>query len=162
DVENQATSLFREGRELATRSGDTHVLGEVLNGFASIRWYAGAFTEALDPLLESIRLADDTDDVGLRVVVRYGLGVPYLPAGKLRECLTLAEQGLGLARDPKLGADRLGFSPSLGLSYMHGAALILVGHPREGGKELGRVIELAHRSQQLIPVSTAHAHHVSW
>ena len=115
DVENQATSLFREGRELATRSGDTHVLSQVLNGFASIRWYAGAVTEALDPLLEAVRLADETDDVGLRVVVRYGLGVTYWAAGKLRECLAVAEQGLGLAReDPKLGADRLGFSPNAG------------------------------------------------
>jgi class 3 adenylate cyclase/tetratricopeptide (TPR) repeat protein len=162
DVENQATSLFREGRELATRSGDTHVLSQVLNGFASIRWYAGAVTEALDPLLEAVRLADETDDVGLRVVVRYGLGVAYWAAGKLRECLAVAEQGLGLAReDPKLGADRLGFSPSLGLSYMHGGALILVGHPREGGKELDRVIELAHASQQLVPLSTSHSQHVS-
>jgi tetratricopeptide (TPR) repeat protein len=96
------------------------------------------------------------------VVVRYGLGVAYWAAGKLRECLAVAEQGLGLAReDPKLGADRLGFSPSLGLSYMHGGALILVGHPREGGKELDRVIELAHTSQQLVPLSTSHSQHVS-
>ncbi len=37
DVEDQATSLFREGRELATRSGDPHVLSQVLNGFGLLR-----------------------------------------------------------------------------------------------------------------------------
>ena len=41
DPEDQATSLFREGRELATRSGDPHVLSQVLNGFGyapAVRW----------------------------------------------------------------------------------------------------------------------------
>jgi hypothetical protein len=33
----------------------------------------GGVTEALDPLLESIRHADETEDIGLRVAVRYGL-----------------------------------------------------------------------------------------
>ena len=150
DLEDQATSLFREGRELATRSGDPHVLSQVLNGFGYLRLFAGAVAEALDPLLESIRRADETEDIGLRVAVRYGLSSAYLSAGRLRECLAAAEQGLGLARgDLDLGADRLGFSPSLGLSCWHGVALSLTGHPREGATELDRVIELARTSQQL-------------
>src|SRR5262249_10489316 len=33
DPEDQATALFREGRELAARSGDPQVLSLVLNGF---------------------------------------------------------------------------------------------------------------------------------
>ena len=49
DPEDQASSLFREGRELAIRSGDPHVLSQVLNGFGSLRLFAGALTEALDP-----------------------------------------------------------------------------------------------------------------
>jgi hypothetical protein len=148
DLEDQATSLFREGKELAIRSGDPHVLSQVQNSFGVLRLFAGAVTEALDPLLESIRRADETEDLGLRVVVRHGLCVAYWYAGRLRECLAVAEQGLGLARrDLDLGADRLGFSPSLGLSFMHGGALSLTGHPREGATELDRVIELARASQ---------------
>ncbi len=73
DPEDEATSLFREGRELATRSGDPHVLSQVLNGFGQLRLFAGAVAEALDPLLESVRRADETEDIGLRVAVRYGL-----------------------------------------------------------------------------------------
>src|SRR5213593_1803551 len=42
DPEDQATSLFREGRELAARSGDPHVLSQVLNGFGVLRLFAGA------------------------------------------------------------------------------------------------------------------------
>jgi hypothetical protein len=61
DVEDQAPSLFREGKELATRSGDPHVLSQVLNGFGSLRLFAGAVAEALDPLLEAIRRADQTE-----------------------------------------------------------------------------------------------------
>jgi adenylate cyclase len=115
DLEDQATSLFREGRELATRSGDPHVLSQVLNGFGLLRLYAGAVADALDPLLESIRRADETDDIGLKVAVRYGPSQAYFFAGRLRECLAVAEQGLELARgDLDLGADRVGFSPNAG------------------------------------------------
>ena len=161
DPEDQATSLFREGRELATRSGDPHVLSQVLNGFGYLRLFAGAVAEALDPLLESIRRADETEDIGLRVAVRYGLSIAYLHAGRLRECLAVAEQGLGLAQgDLDLGADRIGFSPSLGLSFWHGVALSLTGRPREGAAELDRVIELARTSQQLMPLCVSHAFHV--
>src|SRR5436309_14633047 len=57
DPEDQATSLLREARDLATRGGDPHVLSQILNGFGSLRLFAGAVTDALDPLVESIRRA---------------------------------------------------------------------------------------------------------
>jgi len=161
DLEDQATSLFGEGRELATRSGDPHVLSQVLNGFGSIRLFEGGVTEALGPLLEAVRRADETEDIGLRVAVRYGLSIAYFYAAQLRECLAVAEQGLGLARgDIDLGADRIGLSPSLGLSFWHGGALSLMGRARDGVAELDRVIELARTSQQLTPLSASHGVHV--
>jgi hypothetical protein len=132
-----------------------------LNGFGYLRLYAGAVTEALDLLLEAIRRADETEDIGLRVAVRFGLASVYLWAGRLRECLATTEEGLRLAQgDLDLGADRLGFSPSLGLSYSHGVAVSLTGHPGDGAAELDRVIELARTSQQLTPLSVSHSHHV--
>jgi tetratricopeptide (TPR) repeat protein len=159
DPEDQAASLFREGRELATRSGDPHVLSQVLNGFGSIRLYAGAVAEALEPLVDSVRRADETGDTGLRVAVRYGLSNAQWLAGQLRESLAVAEQGLQLARgDLALGADRIGFSPSLGLSCWHGLALSLMGSPCDGAAELDRVIELARTSQQLHPLWVSHAY----
>jgi adenylate cyclase len=161
DLEDQAASLFREGRELATRSGDPHVTSQVLNGFGILRLYTGAVAEALDPLLESVRRADETGDIGLRVAVRYALSLAYYISGRLRECLAVAEQGLGLARgDLELGADRIGVSPSLGLSCWRGVALSLSGRPREGGAELDRVIELARTSQQLLLIYVSHSYHV--
>ncbi len=161
DPEDQATSLFREGKELATRSGDRHVLSQVLNGFGHLRLLAGAVTEALDPLLEAVRRADETEDVSLRVAVRYGPSNAYWWAGRLRECVTLTEQGLGLARgNLNFGADLMGFSPSLGLSVLHGSALIQTGYPREGAVELDRVIELSRKSQQLTPLYISHIFHV--
>jgi len=161
DVEDQSSTLFREGRELATRSGDPHVLSQLLNGFGLLRLFAGAISEALDPLLEAIRRADETEDIGLRVTVRYGLSAAYLWAGRFRDFLPVAEQGLGLARgDLDLGADQLGFSPSLGLSFMHGGALSLTGYPCAGGTELDQVIELARPSQQLTPLSASYVWHV--
>src|SRR5262249_61878552 len=124
----------------ATLSGDPHVLSQVLNGFGQLRVLAGAVAEALDPLLESMRRADETEDIGLRVAVRYGLPNAYLWAGRLRECLSVTEEGLGLARgDLNLGADRIGLSPSLGLSCWHGIGLTMTGRPRDGAAELDRV-----------------------
>ena len=111
--------------------------------------------------LEAVRRAEETEAIGLRVGVRFGLSNAYLHAGRVRECLAVAEQGLGLARgELDLGADRHGFSPSLGLSFWRGAALSLTGRPREGGAELDRVIELARMSQQLTPLSVSHTFHV--
>src|SRR5262249_55687022 len=123
--------------------------------------FAGAVGEALDPFLEATQRADETGDIGLRVAVRYGLSVHHQVAGRLSECLALAEQGLGLVRgNLALGADRIGFSPSLGFSFLKGIALSLAGRLREGAAELDRVIELARASQLLYPLWVSHAWHV--
>src|SRR5262249_33767987 len=161
DVEDQATALFREGRELAERSGDPHVLSQVLHGFGTIRLFAGALEEALELVLEATRRADETQDTDLKVSVRFGLCAAYYNTGRLRDGLAEAEEGLRLAQgNLGLGVDRLGISPSFGLSALRGVALGLMGHPREGGYELDRVIELARTSQQLFPVLTSHYLHV--
>jgi tetratricopeptide (TPR) repeat protein len=162
DPDDQANSLVRDGKELATRSGDPHVLSQVLNGFGVLRLFAGTVEEALDPLLEAIQRADETEDIGLRVAVRDGPCLAYFYAGRLRECLATAEEALRLAQgDLDLGADRIGFSPSLGLSCLHGSALSLTGLPRDGAAEFDRVIERARTSQHLMPLFRSHAHHVN-
>jgi tetratricopeptide (TPR) repeat protein len=161
DVEEEASSLFQEAKELAIRSGDGCVISLVLNGFGQLSALAGAVAQSLDPLLESARRADETEDIGLRVAVRFGLSNAHWLAGQLRECLAVTEQGLQLARgNLDLGADRIGFSPNLGLLCIRGIALSMTGHPREGGAELDRVIESARTRHQLHPFWFAHALHV--
>jgi tetratricopeptide (TPR) repeat protein len=121
----------------------------------------GTVAEALESLLEATRRADETDDNGLRAVVRFGLTAAYFQTGQLREFLAALEEGLRLAEgDLALGADRIGFSPSLGLSAFHGVGLSLTGRPRDGGATLDRVIERAGTSQQLMPLYVAHSFHV--
>jgi hypothetical protein len=165
DLEDESTTLFQEAREHATRSGDPSVLSEVLNGFGYLRLYTGAVTEALNPLHEAIRYADETQDIGLRVAVRYGVSVAYYAAGRLRECLAVTEEGLGLAHgDLDLGADRMGWSPSLGFACWRSLVLIWTGHPREGATALDRVIECARTlstSQQLTALCVSHATYVN-
>jgi adenylate cyclase len=161
DPEDQATSLFREGKDLAARSGDLHVLSEVLTGFGELRLRAGALEETLDLLLESTRRADETQDRASRVAVRYILCVAHFWAGRLRECLATAEEGLHLASgDLELGAERVGFSPSISLLMWRGIIFILTGHLREGAAELGRAVELARPSQQLFLLMNIHTFHV--
>jgi class 3 adenylate cyclase/tetratricopeptide (TPR) repeat protein len=161
DVDDQATLLFREGRELAERGGDRRVLSEVLLGFGTVRLFAGALEEAQDPLLESIRYADETDDIGLRVAVRYSPSGGHFWEGRLCECLAAVTEGQELAQgDLSLGADRIGSSPSLGFSALKGGVLSLTGRLREGAAELDRVIELAQKVPQLQWLLFAHGFHV--
>jgi adenylate cyclase len=163
DVEDQGASLSREARELATRSGDPHVLSQVLFSVAYLHLYTvGTVAEALDLMVEATRRADETDDTGLRVLVRWGLVNAYFQTGQMGELNTNVEEGLRLAQgDLHLGADRIGFSPSLGLSSFRGLMLSLMGRLREGATELDRVIEVARASQQLMVLYTSHAFHVS-
>jgi adenylate cyclase len=161
DPEDDATLLFREGRELAIRSGNPRVLSQVLTGFGLVRCLSGAVNEALDPLLESVRRADKTGDIGLQVAVRYCLCVAHWAAGRLRECLAVAEESLRFTQEDRdLGADQLGVSPSLGFSFFHGVVLSQMGRPRDSAVELDRVIELARASQQFGPVYISHGFHV--
>ncbi len=161
DLEDQAPSLFREGKELATRSGDPHVLSQVVNSFGVLRLFAGAFQEAQDTFLEAVRRADETKDIGLRVAVRYGPCYVHFWGGRLRECFATTEEGLRLAQgDLDVGADRVGVSPGLLLVCWQGSAMSLMGHPREGKAALDRVIELARTSRQLLPLLNSHTHHV--
>jgi tetratricopeptide (TPR) repeat protein len=111
--------------------------------------------------LEATRRADETEDIGLRTAVRHVLTSARWNAGQFRECLAAAEQGLGLAQgDLALGANLLGFSPSLGLSSFHGGALSVAGRLRDSTAELDRVIDLARTSQQLMPLYLSHGFHV--
>jgi hypothetical protein len=161
DVEDQATSLFREGKEFATRGRDPHVLCWVLCSFGHLRTIAGALGEALNPQLEAMEHADETVDIGLRVAVRYGPSNTYLWAARLGTCLATAEDGLRLAQgDLNLGADLIGLSPCLGLTSVHGVALSLTGRPRDGAAELEWVTELARTAGQLLLLWFSHANQV--
>ena len=92
---------------------------------------------------------------------RYGLCFAYWLAGRLRECLATAQQGLELAQgDLCLGADYVGFSPSLGCSFFHGFVLSLTGRPRDAAGEFDRAISLARASQQLALVWIGHSYQV--
>jgi adenylate cyclase len=161
DLEDQATSLFQEGRELATRSGDPHVLSQVLNSFGLLKGVSGAVGEALDQLVQSVQRADETADVALKAANRYGLCIANWQAARLRECLAVADQGQKLAQgDLTLGADRSGLSPSLGFSLFRSVLLSQMGRLREGAVGLDRVIRLAQASQQLNPLWLANIYHV--
>ena len=51
-----------------------------------------------EALTEAIRRADETEDMGLRVAVRWGPTNVYFNVGRLRECLAMVEEGLRLAQ----------------------------------------------------------------
>jgi tetratricopeptide (TPR) repeat protein len=132
-----------------------------LNGFGAVRLYAGAPADSLDPLREAVRRADQTGDAGARVAFRYTLFTAYFIAGRMRDGLAIAEEGLLIAQgDLDLGAALAGFSPILGLAVAQGVSLSVTGRAREGAAALDRAIELARPSQQLHVFYIAHSFHV--
>jgi hypothetical protein len=81
DPEEQASSLFKEGQELAARSADPHLLSQILLSFGFLRLATGAVTEALGPLLESLAvptrrrtLASERVHAGVSAVPTFGTG----------------------------------------------------------------------------------------
>ncbi|MGH7821173.1 MAG: hypothetical protein ACREQ9_15515, partial [Candidatus Binatia bacterium] len=149
DTEGQATTLFRDGGDLAARTGDPAVVAQVVYGYGILRHWAGSSTEAYDVLLEAARRADETEDVGLKVAVRYGLSLCRFVSGRLSESLASIDEGLRLTGgDPRLGADHAGASPLLLLSAARGLVLPWVGDPGGSATELNRLIELARSPAQ--------------
>jgi hypothetical protein len=125
-------------------------VSQVLNGFGELRARAGAIDEALDLLRESMNRADETEDLGLRIAVRYGLAISLFWGARLPECRAIVEETIELAQgDVSLGAffryddgaHRIGFSPSLAASNLRGMILSLTGRLRDGAGELDRVLE---------------------
>jgi hypothetical protein len=80
-------------------------------GYASLRLAHGV-RDHIDYAREAVRLADESDDLAVRRVVRWALTRSLVFAGHWCEGLTCAEEAMEqLARDPTLGTAILGFNP---------------------------------------------------
>jgi tetratricopeptide (TPR) repeat protein len=142
--DEEAASVFAEGRALAQRSGDLRSLARLLATYGNVRGLAGELEEYLKYGMEAARVADQTDDAALRVGCRAALVVAHYLAGRLREALLVAEQALAETReDLKLGADIFGFSVHINALFMRGLTVNAMGRCDEAEGNLDRAVQLA-------------------
>jgi class 3 adenylate cyclase/tetratricopeptide (TPR) repeat protein len=155
--EQEAAMVFSEGKTLASRARDLRALASLHSGYSSLRLAHGA-GDHLDYAREGVRLADESDDVALRGLVRYSLVRSLLFAGCFAEGLNCAEEGMEyLAKDPAIGIDLLGFNPYTMLVTIRADFLFMVGRVPEGVEWFERALQRAREDQDLLMLGVANA-----
>jgi class 3 adenylate cyclase/tetratricopeptide (TPR) repeat protein len=146
--EAEARALLAEGRALAARTREPHLLAQLVVAYGGIRLWGGGLDEALERSEEAARLADEAGEPGSRLGACISLSYAHLLTGQLREALTVAEDALVLARaNPEAGADVLGIVPHVFFFMARGEALMEMGRLDESASTLERGAELAHELQ---------------
>jgi adenylate cyclase len=142
--EEEAAVAFAEGKALAERSGDLRGLAHLSTTYAAARGLGGDVEAYLYHSTEAARVADQTDDDGLKVGCRSTQAVALWFAGRLPEAVKVAEQMLARTPDdPKLGADIFGFCPYIGAVWFRGWMVSHMGRSDEAEADLDRGLELA-------------------
>jgi len=142
--EEEAEQLFAEGCALAERAGDIRSLAAVHWAMGALLALAGNIRRAVEVGAEGVRIADTTDDVGLRLAVRSGLSWEYFNAGLLNEACELNDRVLASPpEDPRVGADISGFAPYAYLSVLQGLYVGYLGNLVRAGKALKDALEMA-------------------
>jgi class 3 adenylate cyclase len=154
----ELATAFNEGRALAERIGDLPALATLLASFGTTLGLAGsaeAIGEAIRHLDESVRVADRTNDPGLRAALRT-ITFVHMATGRLDEALQRTDEGLALAReDPDVGEAVFGFRPFVMLTFNKGYLQAAQGTLREGLEAVERGVELARRYDEkpLLPIA---------
>jgi adenylate cyclase len=127
-------ALFREGSELARRSGNDTALARLSSSYGSFVYVTtGIMEEALGHLFRGVELADRAGDLGLRIAARYTAAF-CCQHGHLERALAFTAEGIELAGDDlDVGADLVGYSPWAGHRIVRSAALCFAGRLGEAG-----------------------------
>jgi class 3 adenylate cyclase/tetratricopeptide (TPR) repeat protein len=144
-AEDEAARLFAEAKALAERSGDTALLARLITVYATVRGTAGEVAEYLAHALEAARLAEHTDDLSLRFVLRYSQVYPHFLVGNLRQALALCDQALeDIASHPDTDTG-LAFSsrPDVFFPWFRAMVLFQLGRVADALLSLDRAAALA-------------------
>ncbi len=142
--EEEAELTFERGRALSERSGDQRSL-------AILHWAMGGLVGSRGDVprhqqlgSEAVRIADATNDTGLRLGVRGGLTYAYYTSGLLRQAYDLSEELLRKTPDDlRIGADINGFAPFLFLQALQGLYAGYLYDLKRGERAVKDALELA-------------------
>ncbi len=138
----EAERLYAEGRAVAEALNDPAPLATMTYAYGSTMLWRGAVDEAVQLYLESARLADRTDDAGLRVACWAGVAmVSSWWTGPLSNGLKAGQTVIELCGDDaSLGSNLVGYSPLAPVGLGFAENLFLRGQHDEARAVLDEVI----------------------
>jgi adenylate cyclase len=144
--DDELESILAEGRALAERSGDLRALGGLYRAYALSTLIAGSVEESAKWFEEAVRLADQTEDLGMKAALQSSLILAHVWAGRLGQAQTsvheLIEQ---TSADLRLGSEILGYSPYIWAGFIEGTLLVRTGRLDDGAQAFDRALELARK-----------------
>jgi len=160
--EEETAGTFAEGKALAERIGDPRLLARLLAAYGPVIGLRGDVQGRLNYGTEAVRVADQSDDAGLKAACRTGMFTGLWYGGRLRESLQANEQGLALtSEDPRLGAGVLGYSPYIFFVGIRGFPLAEMGRFAEAAASLERAAQLARQHGEAEILGWVHAIYVA-
>jgi tetratricopeptide (TPR) repeat protein len=155
--EEEAAVTFTEGKALAERSGDMSALALVIAVYASVAGLAGDAGAYVSYGMEAVRVADQTENPGLRTGCRSILTVGHWFAGHLAEALSFAElQLIETREDPKLGADIFGFNLHAHALMFRASVVSAMGRHEEARENIDRALRVARQHNDAEVLSASH------
>lgn len=147
-TEEEIAAVFVEGRALAERIGNTGAVARLVGNYAIVRGLAGHAPDWVSGGIEMLRLAEQTDEAGLKLAARSVLANGYYWAGDMRQSFRYSEEGIAAAPedDPNLGRDVLLFSPRAQLVFLRGFSLGMGGQVPAGVSALEHAAEVARQA----------------
>jgi adenylate cyclase len=140
----EAALLFADGKTLADRVRDVHASALLVSAHGAVEAGAGALDRAHADNVEALRLAERTDDDGLKLALRNRLVLTHLNTGHLREVLAFADDALARADESAArSAELLGYNPYTNFIRLRGLVLAEFGRLAEAARALDRALELA-------------------
>jgi class 3 adenylate cyclase/tetratricopeptide (TPR) repeat protein len=135
--DEKATELFEQGRAIAERRGEAHMLAMFHAIYATTSCIGGHVDRAVELNRETVRLADQTADPALRVAVCPGVSYALFIRGELAEALAEVETGIEIGqRDPGLGRGLGVTSPYAFCVMFRGGLLANMGRLDEAHRQL--------------------------
>jgi class 3 adenylate cyclase len=150
-----ADALYAEGKDLALRSGNTPAAAEIENNYRALGFFTGR--ASVDTMLQDVREGGEErlveDEPRVRIGLVAGQMVASVSAGRLREAMSLSEEGMKLLLGhPELELEEM----AVVLRGFRVLALSQLGRLEDAEREADAVLKLAKENGQAELLGFAH------
>ena len=155
---DEVDQILEDATELAERSGNTTALATIVFSRFAVSLYRGNIRQARDYVLEAVRLADTTQDVGLQTAARVGPPVIYGVTGPIDLGLAMSNEALVMAEeDPNRGLEHLGYNLLARHLCTCSFLLARAGRLRDATVDADRAVAIAreHGESEILPWTIA-------
>ncbi|MFQ5458231.1 MAG: tetratricopeptide repeat protein, partial [Myxococcota bacterium] len=141
--------VFDEGTAMAKQANNLHALGLMMTLRDTVNAVSGKIDQMVSDMPETLRVAEETGDPGLKLVGRAGLVYAHIGSGSMQEAWNVASEVIeNPPDDPNLGAAIMGISPYIQTHFLGCFALTYLGRIAEARRLHDRCIELAEANGQ--------------